>query len=81
MTGCPALGRGHLSCRLHREVRRSCIRPALLPEEGYDSILSLANGDLFAISSIEGLDEEIAGELISRAKEYIDEAKLIKKED
>jgi len=53
----------------------------LLASEGYDSILSLANGDLFAISSIEGLDEEIAGELISRAKEYIDEAKLIKKED
>ena len=44
----------------------------LLASEGYDSIKSLAETDIKTIASVEGLDEEIANELIARAKEHIE---------
>ena len=40
----------------------------LLASEGYDSIKSLAEADVGIIASIEGLDKEIAEEIIIRAK-------------
>ena len=43
----------------------------LLASEGYDSIESLAEADISAIALIEGLDEEIANELIARAKKLL----------
>ncbi|WPX97326.1 transcription termination factor NusA [Candidatus Bandiella euplotis] len=48
----------------------------LLASEGYNSIQSLAEASVVAIASIEGLDEEIATELISRAKESMAEEKV-----
>ncbi len=42
----------------------------LLISEGYDSVLSLANANVNSMASIEGFDEEVANELISRAREY-----------
>ncbi len=44
----------------------------LLASEGFNSVKNLAEADIKTISSVEGLDEEIAKELISRAKEYLD---------
>lgn len=52
----------------------------LLASEGYNSIEGLAGADIMSVASIEGLDEEIAGELILRAKEYIEEEKGKKEE-
>jgi N utilization substance protein A len=43
----------------------------LLASEGFSSVESLAEADMKAVASVEGLDEEIAKELISRAKEYL----------
>jgi N utilization substance protein A len=43
----------------------------LLASEGFSSIENLADADMIAIASVEGLDEEIAKELISRAKEHL----------
>jgi len=43
----------------------------LLASEGFASIESLANANSRSIASIEGLDDEIANELIIRAKEYL----------
>lgn len=44
----------------------------LLVSEGYTSIADLASSNLSSIGSIEGLDNEIAEELINRAKEYLE---------
>lgn len=44
----------------------------LLVSEGYSSIADLASSTPSSIGSIEGLDNEIAEELISRAKEYLE---------
>jgi len=43
----------------------------LLSSQGFTTIESLAQAEVSSIASIEGLDEEIANELISRAKNYI----------
>jgi N utilization substance protein A len=45
----------------------------LLASEGYNSIQSLADAEIAEIASIEGLDEDIAQELISRARNYAEE--------
>ena len=42
----------------------------LLASEGFNSIQSVADADVSDIANIEGLDETIATELISRAKDY-----------
>ncbi|MCE2991500.1 MAG: transcription termination factor NusA [Candidatus Jidaibacter sp.] len=42
----------------------------LLASEGYNSIQSIADAAVSDIASVEGLDEAIAQELISRAKDY-----------
>ena len=42
----------------------------LLASEGFASIKELAEADITELSSIEGIDEGIAEELISRAKDY-----------
>ena len=47
----------------------------LLASEGFTSIKELAEAEVSEISSIEGLDEEIAKELIERAQEYLKENK------
>ena len=47
----------------------------LLASEGFLSIKSLADADINSVANIEGLDEEIAKELISRSKEYLDSHK------
>ena len=47
----------------------------LLASEGFLSIKSLADADINSVANIEGLDEEIAKELISRSKEYLDAQK------
>jgi len=44
----------------------------LLASEGFNSIQSLADANIKSVASIEGLDEEIATELISRAKENLE---------
>ena len=44
----------------------------LLASEGFTSIKNLADADINSIANIEGLDEEIAKELVSRAQEYLD---------
>lgn len=44
----------------------------LLASEGFSSIKNLADADINSIANIEGLDEEIAQELISRSKEHLD---------
>ena len=43
----------------------------LLASEGYTSIKNLADADITSIANIEGLDEEIAKELVSRAKDHL----------
>jgi N utilization substance protein A len=53
----------------------------LLASEGFHSIKSLADANPTAIANIEGLDEEVAGELISRAQEHIKEKKVDKVND
>ena len=47
----------------------------LLASEGFVSIQSLADANPGSVASIEGLDDEIANELISRAKEYLKNSK------
>ena len=47
----------------------------LLASEGFLNIKSLADADINSVANIEGLDEEIAKELISRSKEYLDAQK------
>lgn len=48
----------------------------LLVTEGFTSIEDVAMVSLDELASIEGFDEEIAGELQSRAKEYIAQSKV-----
>ena len=53
------------------ELNLEEILAQLLASEGYDSIKSIAEVDVQTIASVDGLDEEIANELIIRAKEYV----------
>lgn len=50
----------------------------LLASQGFNSIQSLSNANIDSISSIEGLDQEIASELISRAKEHLENKEFTK---
>lgn len=47
----------------------------LLAVEGYTEVEQIAEDDIDGVASIEGLDKEIAEELIKRAKEYIEKKK------
>ena len=47
----------------------------LIISKGFTSIENLSEADVKSLSSIEGLDEEIATELISRAKEHLNKQK------
>ncbi|MFQ3307495.1 MAG: N utilization substance protein A [Candidatus Midichloriaceae bacterium] len=53
----------------------------LLSSEGYNSIETLANTEITKLASIEGLDEEIANELISRAQKFLANPDEDKKDD
>lgn len=53
----------------------------LLASEGYGSITTLAEADKNDIASIEGLDVEIAEELISRAQAYISSKNEVVKDE
>ncbi|MFM7702290.1 MAG: transcription termination/antitermination protein NusA, partial [Alphaproteobacteria bacterium] len=44
---------------------------SLLASEGFLNIESLANAEISDIASIEGFDEEIAGEIKRRAEEFL----------
>ena len=52
----------------------------LLASEGFTCIQSLANANEKSMSAIEGLDEEITTELISRAKEYLENKAVVRDE-
>ena len=43
----------------------------LLASEGFLNVESLAQSEISEIASIEGFDEEIAGEIKRRAEEYL----------